>query len=59
MADSDVGGILTLYIDIVGGRFDFQAFWDEKVLQDTVKLKEIANVVVKLIERMEEIQNIG
>ena len=40
-------------------RFEFPAFWEEKVLQDTVKLKEIASVVVRLIERMAEVQNIG
>ena len=47
------------YCDIVGGSFVFDVFWDEAVLDDIERLKEIADVVLMLIERMEEVHNCG
>ena len=47
------------YCDIVGGSFVYDVFWDESVLNNIEQLKEIANVVVALIERLEVVQNVG
>ena len=47
------------YCDLVGGKFEFEVFWDNEVLEDTKTLKVVANIVVLLVERMEHIQNIG
>ena len=47
------------YCDIVGGSFGFDVFWDEAVLDDIVRLKGIADVVLVLMERMEVVQSIG
>ena len=47
------------YADIIQGKYCFDVFWDKNVLNDIDKLKEIAKVVLLLIERMENIQNIG
>ena len=46
------------YADIVDGKFGFGVFWDEEVLKDAEKLKNIADTVVVLIERMEHIQSL-
>ena len=46
------------YSDIVGEKFDFNVFWDKGILEDTEKLKVIADVVVILLERMEKVQNL-
>ena len=46
------------YADKVKGKVQYQMFWDSKVLNDMGKLKEIASVVVELLERMKEIQNL-
>ena len=47
------------YSDILQGKFQFDVFWDENVLCDMGKLKDIAKTVLQLIERMENIQKIG
>ena len=47
------------YSDILQGKFQFDVFWDENVLSDMVMLKDIAQTVLQLIERMENIQKIG
>ena len=46
------------YADIVGGKFEFEVFWDEEVLKNVEKLKTIADTVLLLIERMEHIQSL-
>ena len=46
------------YADIVDGKFGFGVFWDEEVLKDAEKLKNIADTVIVLIERMEHIQSL-
>ena len=40
-------------------KFDFEVFWDKDVLNDFEKLREIAVTVIKLLERMEEIQSLS
>ena len=47
------------YADIVGGKFVFEVFWDEKVLEDLEELRLISDVVILLIERMEHVQNLS
>ena len=47
------------YSDIVDGSFDFEVFWDEVVLNDIERLKDIADTVVRLIERMEQVQGLA
>ena len=46
------------YSDIIKGNFQYDAFWDVNFLNDASKLKDIAGVVLILIERMENIQNL-
>ena len=46
------------YCDLIKGQFDHDVFWDENALNDTPRLKGIAEVVLGLIERMENIQNL-
>ena len=46
------------YSDIVDGSFALEVFWDEVVLNDMERLKYIADTVVRLIERMEQVQGI-
>ena len=46
------------YADIVKGKVQYQMFWDSEVLNDMEKMKEIGSVVVELLERMEQMQNI-
>jgi hypothetical protein len=47
------------YIDLVEEvKFDFEVFWDKTILEDMEKLKVVAGIVTKLIERMEDIQNL-
>ena len=47
------------YEDIMGNvKFDFDVFWDEKVLDDPGKLKSLARIVMELVERMKDIQNL-
>ena len=47
------------YMDLIGEKFDYQVFWDRDVLDDMVQLKEIAKIVLILVERMEYIQNLN
>ena len=48
------------YKDIMGNaQFDFDVFWDKKVLDDTEKLKGLARIVIELMERMKDIQNLS
>ena len=47
------------YEDILGKvKFDFDVFWDEEVLDDPEKLKSLARIVIELMERMKDIQNL-
>ena len=47
------------YEDILGNvKFDFDVFWDKEVLGDTEKLKTLARIVIELVERMKDIQNL-
>ena len=46
------------YCDVIKGQFDYDVFWDENVLNDAPRLKDIAKMVLVLIERMENIQNL-
>ena len=47
------------YADIMGNvKFDFGVFWDREVLEDTVKLKALAQIVIELIQRMKDIQKL-
>ena len=46
------------YSDIVDGSFALEVFWDEVVLNDMERLKYIADTVVRLIERMEQVQGL-
>ena len=47
------------YTDIVNGKFEFGVFWNEEVLNDTEKLKGIADSVLLLLERIENVQNLS
>ena len=47
------------YSDIIRGKFSLDVFWDKNVLDDTMKLQDIAKTVMLLIERMENIQKLG
>ena len=47
------------YSDILQGKFVFNVFWDDKVLNDILTLQDIAKTVLMLIERMENIQKLG
>ena len=47
------------YSDILQGKFGFNVFWDDKVLNDILTLQDIAKTVLMLIERMENIQKLG
>ena len=46
------------YSDIIKEKFQYDVFWDVNVLNDVSRLKDIAGVVLTLIERMENIQNL-
>ena len=47
------------YHDILGDmKFDFDVFWDKEVLNDFEMLKALAGIVIKLIERMSDIQKL-
>ena len=48
------------YKDIMGNiQFDFGVFWDKEVLGDIEKLKSLARIVMELIERMKDVQNLS
>ena len=47
------------YSDIIKGKFTFDAFWSKEVLDDTPKLKEIAMVVLEILDRLEVVQKFG
>ena len=47
------------YMDLIEDMFDYQVFWNKDVLEDMVLLKEIAKIVLLLVERMEYIQNLN
>ena len=51
--------MFTIHIWREIGCLQFDVFWDENVLGDIVMLKDIAQTVLQLIERMENIQKIG
>ena len=40
-------------------QLDFGVFWDKEVLGDIEKLKSLARIVMELIERMKDVQNLS
>ena len=46
------------YSDIIKGQFTFDAFWDKEVLEDMAKLKEIAVVVLQILDRLDVVQKL-
>ena len=47
------------YVDLICGQFDYEVFFNQEFLRNTVKLKAVAEIVVKLIERMETVQSLN
>ena len=47
------------YADLVDQKLEYKMFWDQTFLNDTVKLKAVAGIVVKIIERIEAVQSLN
>ena len=45
------------YQDLLSDDIWYDMFWDPSILKDTVKLKKAAGILLAIVERMEEIQD--
>ena len=45
------------YCDIVSGEFRLDVLWDESVMNDMEKLSSVAKILLRLIDRIENVQN--
>ena len=46
------------YVDLIKEKFEYSVFWEDDFLNDTTKMKAVAVIVVKIIERLEVIQDL-
>ena len=47
------------YADLVNGQVQHEMFWNHDILNDSVKLKSVAAVALKIIERLEVVQSLN
>ena len=47
------------YVDLINGKVEYDMFWNDDVLNDMVKLKGVADIVLKIIERLEVVQSLN
>ena len=47
------------YVDLINGKFEYEVFWKQEFLNDPVKLKSVAEIVIKVIERLEAVQSLN
>ena len=47
------------YVDLVNGQCEYGMFWNQDVLNDSVKLKSVAAIALKIIERLEVVQSLN
>ena len=47
------------YTDLINEKFEYDVFWEQECLNDTMRLKAVAGSVIKIIERLEIIQSLN
>ena len=47
------------YSDLIDGKFEYEVFWEQEFLDDPVKLKDVAEIVLKVMERLEAVQSLN
>ena len=47
------------YVDLINGEVQYEMFWNQDVLNDSVKLKSVAAIALKIVERLEVVQSLN